>query len=336
MRSRPAAIRAFERYRRLISLLRQTVREERPDVIHAHSPFYVGAAAQKVAREAGIPCVYEMRASWEDAAADRKTTSAKSATYNLMRRLESSLFQRVDAVVTICQGLKQEVLERGIPESKIDVVPNAVRPETIRTLPVDHELRASLGWSDGPAFGYIGSLFSYEGVERLLDAAPAVIRRVPNARFLVLGGGEREQQIREGASRFTRGEFVCLPRVPHGEIHRYYSVLNCMVYPRHSIRLTEMVTPLKPLEAMAMGRTVIASDIGGHRELIRQRDTGLLFDNSRPEDLAGTLLEVATNSPLAGRLAANGQSFVSNYRTWGEVSKTYLELYDRLTARRTR
>jgi PEP-CTERM/exosortase A-associated glycosyltransferase len=304
-------------------------------VIHAHSPVYNGFAALRVARENNIPCVYEMRAVWEDAAVDRQKFGARSVAYWIARLAEGRLLNSVDAVITICEGLQSEVINRGIAATKVTVVPNAIPRVTVQALGANDQLKRDLGWPDGPVFGFIGSLFHYEGVDRILDAVPAVLSKAPNVRFLVLGGGECEREIRERASQWRNNEVVFKPRVSHAEVAEYYSVTDCLVYPRRSIRLTELVTPLKPLEAMAMRRAVIASDIGGHRELIEHQRTGLLFDNREPLALQESISRLAQDQPLLQSLSASGQEFVSNERTWDRVGARYIPVYEGLLASRS-
>ncbi len=329
-----AVVRSYQRYRALQNALRKLVKRERPDILHAHSPVYNGFAACHVAREFGIPCVYEMRAVWEDAAVDRKTASVKSILYKSAYALETRLFHKVDAVVTICDGLRADVVSRGIAPGKVSVVPNAISRESIVDIPRDNDLRASFDWPEGPVFAYIGSFFRYEGVDRLLDAIPYVLDHAPNARFLVLGGGECQDQIKEQAARLSGNLVAYRPRVPHSDVARYYSVADAMVYPRRSIRLTELVTPLKPLEAMGMGKAVIASNIGGHRELVDHDKTGYLFSNSDESGLKSALVELARDPALVRRLAAAGRTFVSSARTWEQVSLRYIPIYETVLSRR--
>lgn len=324
--------RSFNRYQQLVKMLRIVVDREHPDLIHAHSPVYNGYAALRVAREKHIPCMYEMRAVWEDAAVDRRKFAAKSIFYRVARLAETRLFNSVDGIFTICAGLQSEVLKKGVPAEKITVVPNAIPRAAVRALGPNYQLKHQLGWPDGPVFGFIGSLFHYEGVDRILDVIPAVLSKAPNVRFLILGGGECEQEIRQRTATWKKNEVVFRPRVSHSEVASYYSVTDCLVYPRRSVRLTELVTPLKPLEAMAMKRAVIASNIGGHRELIQDHRTGLLFDNRDPHALQNSILRLAQDESLLRSLAASGQEFVSNERTWDCVGARYLPVYERLVA----
>jgi len=330
-------IRVRRRYSSLVKTLRQVVEIEQPDVIHAHSPFYNGCAALKVARERHIPCIYEMRAVWEDAAVDRRTISTRSLRYRFARAAESYVFKEADAIITICGGLRADLVSRGIPADKITIVPNAVPRETVRRVPPDERLKHQFGWPDGPVFGFIGSLFHYEGVDRILDAVPAVVDRIPTARFLVVGGGECETHVRQRVASQTNNAIVHQPRVNHVQVSQYYSIIDCLVYPRRKVRLTELVTPIKPLEAMAMAKAVIASDIGGHRELIEHRNTGWLFDGGTgSSELSDAMLTLAQSDTLIPQLGASGQAYVSSERTWDRVSLRYVDVYEKLLRKQMR
>jgi PEP-CTERM/exosortase A-associated glycosyltransferase len=306
----------------------EAISEERPDIVHVHSPAYNGVAALRAARRNRVPCVYEMRAVWEDAAVDRGKFGAGGILYRASRFLESYVLKRVDAVVTICQGLRGEVLSRGIPQSRVFVVPNAVEAGRFQPLQRNAALAESLGIRSGPVFAFLGSLFNYEGVEDLLDAVPDVLARHPETQFLVVGGGEREAQVREQVARLGRNNSIIYrPRVPHHEINAYYSVADWLVYPRRSVRLTELVTPLKPLEAMAMCKAVIASDIGGHREMVEHDKTGLLYRAGDRAALVETLSRAAGELGLPARLACSGREYVLRERNWTSVSRNYEPAY---------
>jgi glycogen(starch) synthase len=326
----PRGLREFKLYRRLLQRLTEVAEIEKPDVIHVHSPAYNALAALTVARRRNVPCVYEMRAVWEDAVVDRKEMGSKSIQYKASRALETYVLKRSSAVVTICDGLRKEVLSRGISPDKVVVAPNAVEPHSFEPRPRDSALAAELGLNGDPLVAYIGSLFGYEGVEDMLDAVPGVFQHFPKARFLVLGGGERQDAIRQRVAQMADSRVQYIPRVPHERVHAYYSVADCLIYPRRSVRLTELVTPLKPLEAMAMEKPVVATDIGGHREMIRHQETGLLYKAASSQALIETLCSALADPPMLKRLAHAGRDYVLAHRNWQVTTTKYLPLYESL------
>src|SRR6218665_1493401 len=268
--------------------LQQVAEQLRPQIIHAHSPVLNAVAAIKVGRALGIPVVYEVRAFWEDAAVDHGTTREGSLRYRLTRAMETRALKQVDHVFTICEGLRADIVARGIPAAKVTVIPNAVDIENFEPGgQPDAALKAQLGLSGCTVLGFIGSFYAYEGLDLLMDALPTLLAQRPDVRVLLVGGGPQDEALKAQALRLgVADKVVFTGRVPHSEVNRYYDLVDVLVYPRHSMRLTELVTPLKPLEAMAQGRVLVASDVGGHRELIQDGKTGVLFKAGSAQALA--------------------------------------------------
>jgi glycogen(starch) synthase len=316
--------------------LEELIPDLRPDVLHAHSPSLNGLAAVSAARQFNLPVVYEVRAFWEDAAVDHGTTTEGSMRYRLSKALETHLLKRVDAITVICEGLRDDLLSRGIPDSRITVIPNAV---DIGQFPVidriDADLRAQLGLDGATVLGFIGSFYAYEGLDLLLAAVPAVLARHPAVRVLLVGGGFEDARLRAQAVDLGIADRVVFTgRVPHSEVSRYYGLIDLLVYPRKSMRLTDTVTPLKPLEAMAQGRLLLASDVGGHRELIHDGETGYLFAPDSPAALAATIDRVLASRDQWPSIRAAGRHFVEQERTWGHSVARYRPVYERLARTR--
>lgn len=316
--------------------LDQVIELERPNVLHAHSPALMGVAAVQAAKRFGLPLVYEMRASWEDAAVDHGTTSEGSARYRASRALETWVLRRADAITTICEGLRGDILARGIPPAKITVIPNAV---DIERFPgngtADPELRQRLNLHDAFILGFLGSFYAYEGLDLLVDALPAILRKLPQARVLLVGGGPEEARLKQQVARLgLQQQCLFVGRVPHDEVERYYGIVDLLVYPRRSIRLTELVTPLKPLEAMAQERLLIASNVGGHRELIRDGETGFLFEADDADALADAVMRVDASRDRWQDIKRAGRRFVETERSWNASVGRYDPVYRGLLEQR--
>ncbi|WP_026280832.1 MULTISPECIES: TIGR04063 family PEP-CTERM/XrtA system glycosyltransferase [unclassified Thioalkalivibrio] len=318
--------------RALTRRLETVAREVRPDVLHAHSPVLNALPALRVGRRLGIPVVYEVRAFWEDAAVDHGTSREHGLRYRLTRGFETHVFRRVDHVTTICEGLRQDIVARGIPPDRVTVIPNAVDAEAFRLGGApDAELKAQLGLGDARVLGFIGSFYAYEGLDLLLEAYPRIREQAPDVRILLVGGGPQAERLQEQARRLgIADQVVFAGRVPHDQVQRYYDLVDLLVYPRHSMRLTELVTPLKPLEAMAQGRLLVASDVGGHQELIRHGETGWLFPADDSEALANTVLDTLAREPEWDAVRAAGRRFVERERTWARSVARYQAIYERL------
>lgn len=308
------------------------VPQVKPDILHAHSPSLNGIAALRVARKLKIPLVYEVRAFWEDAAVDHGTSTEWGIRYRLTRALENYVMHHADAITTICEGLRGDIISRKIAPEKVTVIPNAVDLENFEMIQsADGELRNSLGLTNRQVIGFIGSFYAYEGLTVLLQALPWMLADNPNIRLLLVGGGPQEAELWQLANELKIVDKVVFTgRVPHEQVQRYYSIIDVLVYPRLSMRLTDLVTPLKPLEAMAQGKLLAASDVGGHRELIRDGHNGVLFKTNDPRSLAekvNALLQAPARWPA---LRQAGREYVETERNWVRSVAGYRPVYQEL------
>jgi PEP-CTERM/exosortase A-associated glycosyltransferase len=314
--------------------LEEVVKRHRPHILHAHSPVLNAIPALRIGRRVDIPIVYEMRASWEDAAVNHGTAKANGLRYRLSRALETWALKHADAVTTICEGLRNDITDRGIPKDKVTVIPNAVDVEAFRvTNAPDTGLKRHLGLNDAIVLGFIGSFYAYEGLDVLLRALPQLIAQNLSIRVLLVGGGPQEAELRRLADELRVGDRVTFAgRVPHDEVKCFYDVIDVLIYPRLSIRLTETVTPLKPLEAMAQGRLLIASDVGGHREIIRPGQTGILFKAGDSDALARAVLDLIQQPERWAALKASARQYVERERNWSASVAGYKDVYGSLVS----
>lgn len=320
--------------RALADRLQQVVDQVRPHIIHAHSPVLNALPALRVGRRNGIPVVYEIRAFWEDAAVDHGSTREGSLRYRATRALETHAIRRAGHVFTICEGLRQDIVARGIPSAKVTVIPNAVDVEGFQLAqPADPALQARWGLQGRTVLGFIGSFYAYEGLDLLVAAMPQLVQQRPDLSLLLVGGGPQEAALKAQVQLLGLTDRVVFTgRVPHAEVNRYYDLIDLLAYPRHSMRLTELVTPLKPLEAMAQGHLFVASDVGGHKELIRHGETGWLFKADDRDALAGAVLDMLAHRDRWPQLRANGRRFVEDVRNWRNSVAHYEVPYKALLA----
>jgi PEP-CTERM/exosortase A-associated glycosyltransferase len=301
----------------------------KPDIVHAHSPVLNALPALWAARRRGLPVVYELRALWEDAAVDHGSTTEGSLRYRASRAVETYALKRADAVTTICDGLRGEIASRGVDASRVTVIPNAVDVHrfVVAGTP-DPALRGALGLDGATVLGFIGSFYAYEGIDLLLDATARLAAARPVLKVLLVGGGSHERALRERARALgIESQVVFAGRVPNADVPRYYDLIDALVYPRRSMRLTELVTPLKPLEAMAQGRIVVASDVGGHRELIADGETGHLFAADNADTLAAVLDRVLAARDAWPAMRARARAFVERERSWDRSVARYRDVY---------
>jgi glycogen(starch) synthase len=333
-----AGIREWREIARFAEAIEALAREWKPDVLHAHSPAICGLAAMKVARKLSIPLVYEIRAFWEDAAVGNLTGREGSIKYRATRALENRVVAGADAVFTICSGLRDDLISRGFPGGKIGLSPNGVDLTLFGDPPPrDDALAAELGIGDGnggPIIGFIGSFYDYEGLDDLIAAMPLLRARQPDARLLLVGGGPMDSALRALAAASPAADAITFTgRVPHRQVERYYSLVDILAYPRKRSRLTDLVTPLKPLEAMAQRRIVAASDVGGHRELIVDGVTGSLFPADDPQGCADALAELAEIKPEWDAMRSRGVEHVQRNHDWALNIRNYHSVYQHLLGR---
>ncbi len=333
--ARYPVLRQWDVVRTLARRIAAVARRERVDVIHAHSPCLNGLAALQAGRELGLPVVYEVRAFWEDAAVDHGTSRAGGLRYRLSRALETHVLHNVDAITCICEGLRSDIAGRGIDPHRITVIPNAVDIDEFPPLEKrDRALESQYDVRGRQVIGFIGSFYRYEGLDLLIAAMPAILRARPDTRLLLVGGGPQEGALRAQAAKLGVTDRVLFTgRVPHGLVPRYSSLVDVFVFPRKPMRLTELVTPLKPLEAMAQRRLVLASDVGGHRELIEHAKTGLLFRHSNVDALADAVLHVLQHSGAFEEVLDRARAFVANERNWLASVARYRDVYSAAAAK---
>lgn len=320
----------------VISLLKKKIEqildEESVDVIHAHSPSLCGLPAMAVAKKRNIPFLYEVRALWEDAAVDLKRFGERSIKYKVSRALEQKLFDGADGIICICEGLRQEIKKRTHREN-IYVIKNGVDTSIFKPLKKPSNLVKKFDVKNKVVVGFIGQFFTFEGIADLVRAVPIVISKNPNVKFFIIGGGAEEANLHALAKELgiMDNSLIFTGRVPHEEVNDYYAMIDILVYPRTRLRITEMVTPLKPLEAMAMEKSVIVSDVGGLKELVKDGYSALLFKADNVEDLAAKILHLVENDKLRQELGKNGREQMLREREWKIIAQGYGPIYKHVT-----
>ncbi|MCJ7752106.1 MAG: glycosyltransferase family 4 protein, partial [Armatimonadetes bacterium] len=297
------------------------------EVLHAHSPMLCGLAALQAGAALRVPVVYEVRGLWEEAFVQGSFLRRFGLRYQLARRLDGRVCQRADAVVAISESLRSDLIRRGIPGDKVTVVPNAVDTEVFTPREVSVQQRSDLGLSEGPLVLYLGAVRHYEGVEVLLRAFSSVRSRVPRAHLAIIGAGEASQQIASLAAECGEGVTV-MPAVPHESVADFYAAADVVVYPRLSTRATELITPLKPLEAMAMAKAIVASDVGGLREILTDGVTARLVPPGSADTLAAAIVELLEDDSERRRLGEAARETVSRGSTWRQVVQRYMKVYE--------
>lgn len=310
--------------------IEEKLREERPSVVHAASAFYTAIPALIAARRLGIPFVYEVRGLWEITRGSTIPGWRGTERFDLESALEASVAKEADQVIAITGGIKEELIKRGVNAEKISIIPNAINKNHFQPLIPNEELRAKIGLKNVLTIGYVGSIVWYEGLEDLLDALVILKTKGVAFNFLLIGDGSALAAIKQKVANLSiKGDVYILGRIPHEEVPDYYSLIDVTPFPRKSLEVCEMVSPLKPFEAMAQEKAVIASDVGALKEIIEDQKTGLLFEKDNIEDLAAKLELLLTDEVLRDRIAKEGKKWVLSHRDWSQIAPRFDIVYDK-------
>jgi glycosyltransferase involved in cell wall biosynthesis len=312
------------------------VAELRPAVLHPTTNHPNAQVALALRERYPVKVVYEVRGFLEETWRSRTGGGDTADRYVRGREVETACMAAADGVVTLSETMKADIVARGIPSEKVVVVPNAVDPARFAPRPRDEALFAHLGFERGETvLGYVSSMVAYEGIQHLVEATRILRDRGRRVRLLLVGDGEERGSLEErarvlgllegGVARFTG-------RVPHGDVGAYYSVIDVFVVPRTNDRVSQLVTPLKPYEAMAMERCLVVSGVGALLEIVREGETGASFAPEDPVALADAVEPLLDDPAGRARLGANARALVREHRTWARNADLYRGLYERLGA----
>ena len=306
----------------------------KPAVLHAASNYANAVIALALRDATGLPVVYEVRGFWEDTWLSRHVVNADlklSDRYVYTRALETHCMVEADRVVTLGEAMREEIAARGVPGDKITIVPNAVSEEFLRPLPDGAVLKASLGIKPGEhVVGLVSSLVAHEGIGTLLEAVKILNDRGVRTRALIVGDGPERTALQRQAAGLDL-DAVFTGRVPSAKVRDYHAVLDVFVVPRTPDRVCQLVTPLKPVEAMASGLPVVVSSVRALAEIVHDRETGLLSPPLDAGELADRLQQLLASPDLRAKLGANARDWVARDRTWAHNAARYREIYGSLS-----
>ncbi|WP_114558761.1 glycosyltransferase family 4 protein [Desertihabitans aurantiacus] len=316
---------------RYAASLEPLVRQERPFVLHAASNHWNGLTLVSTARRLGLPSIYEVRGLWEVTRASRDPFWAEGRKYRLISRLEADAARYATKTIAITQALKDELVTRGVEADQITVVPNGVDTDRFVPRAPDLELADRLGVRGKKVIGYVGTIVDYEGLELLVEAAGVLSRERSDFVVLVIGDGNAledltQRVVDEGLTDVVK----LLGRVPHEEVESYYSIIDVCPLPRLPLPVCEMVSPLKPFEAMAMGKVVVASDVAALAEIVEDGLNGMLHTKGDAASLTEKLRLLLDDSELRVRLSAQAREWVVQNRRWDVLAERITELYEEI------
>jgi PEP-CTERM/exosortase A-associated glycosyltransferase len=313
------------------AVARPLVEALQPSLLHAASDYLNALLALALGADLQIPVVYEVRGFWEESWLSRRdeAISKNSDQYLLRRDIETRCMHEADHVITLGDTMKRDMISRGIPEDKITVIPNAVDLDSFVPASRDDRLGEEVGLRKNDlVVGYISSLIAYEGIEYLIRATALLKPDFPNLRLLIVGEGpERIALETEAGELLPPNTAIFTGSVPHEFVASYYGLIDVFVVPRRPDRVSELVTPLKPYEAMAMELPVVVSSVSALREMIEPGVSGLTFEAGSAASLAEVLRPLLEEEHRRLELGRNAREWVAQERTWERNTSRYSELY---------
>lgn len=318
-----------ERYSRA---LLELAKEQRPAIIHAASNHWNGLTAVKTARRLGLPSIYEVRGLWEVTRGSRNPEWAQSNMFKYIARMEADAARGATRVFAITEALRDEMISRGVDGDKINIIPNGVDTSRFTPIPRDEELASQLGVAGKTVIGYVGSVLDYEGIELMLEAAEVLNRTREDFHVLIVGDGAELERFQKHVEEHELEHVVTFTgRVPHEDVERYYSLIDITPFPRLPLPVCEMVSPLKPFEAMAMGKAVVASDVAALKEIVTPGLNGYLHEKGNGESLIEQLTRLLDDPAHTRQIGAQAREWVVENRDWSRLSMLIADAYAELT-----
>ena len=316
------------------------VHELRPAVLHPASNFLNAQVALALRDRFGIPVVYEVRGFLEETWASRTVAGGggggrdveEADRYRGAKDAETACMLAADAIVTLSDTMRTEIIARGCDPARLVVIPNAVDIERFEPHARDDVLAASLGIEAGETvLGYVSTLNRLEGIDTLLDAAAILRARGHRICVLLVGDGEDRVPLEARAGQpDLAGRVIFTGRVPHDRVGAYYALIDVFVVPRTADRVSQLVTPLKPFEAMALQRTLVVSDLAALKEIVTDGETGRTFRAGDATNLADVVEPLLDDPARRTELGAAAREWVAANRTWRQNGLLYRQLYERL------
>ncbi len=313
--------------------LQRFIEIQNPDIIHGHSTAKFAKYGEKIARKKKIPFIYEIRGFVEDTLVEQGFIRKNSRKYLRRRKQENLLMKRADLVITLGEAMKKDIIRRGIDEKKIFLVSNAVNTKLLSPMKPNLTLKKTLGLEEKLIIGYVGSIRKIEGLEILFRAAKLLEQKIKNL-YVVIVGKYTTKYFRElkflAKELGIENNISFIGEIPNDEIHNYYSIFDIVIIPRINSRVTRLVTPLKPLEAMAMGKLLITSDLPALKEMVKPYVSGDLFETENPVNLSDKIYKYISDSELRENLGKSARDFVIKNYDWDIIIKHYHIIYENL------
>ncbi len=331
-RMRYPSLREFGMHNYLLpaaAAVERTILQQRPSVVMAASDYNNALPALIASRRLGVPFIYDVRGFWEITRGSREPDFSETTEFKSLVSLETATAQGADMVLTLNQGMRHMLVERGVDIGKIHLFPNSYAPEHFPVLTRDWFLAEKVGIPSGvPVIGYVGSFVDYEGLDDLVAAAALIKQEGLNFRLLIVGGDESNSReisikdmIRQSAEKLGLSNWlIMLGRVPFETVSAYYSLIDICPFPRKPWPVCELVSPIKTVEAMAMGKPLVLPNLTALAELGRDGETMLMYEKGNIKSLSQALAKLIVDTRLRNQMGKAGKVWAQNNLTWTATS----------------
>ncbi len=298
------------------------------DIIHGHTSFFSGLTGLFLAKSLKKPFVYEIRSNWIQGMVENSAFSRRSFISSIYSFLENIVIKYASEIVIIGENLKPYVIKSGRKNiEKCLIVRNSVDLEEIERSYITTS-RKNIKRS-GIVFGFIGTIYNYEGLDDLIKAFKELKLKYPESQLSIVGGGESLESLKILANEIGLDvEFI--GKVTREAVPQYYQIIDVIVLPRKSLEVTNQVTPLKPLEAMGYRKAILASDVQGIKEIVIDGINGVLFQAGSIEDLYKKMEFFVLNPASVESIGQASYNWVKENRSWEKEINKYIDLYKRI------
>ncbi|MEZ5659105.1 MAG: glycosyltransferase family 4 protein [Burkholderiaceae bacterium] len=285
----------------------------RPDVIVASSPpIFPMVTAWALARARGIPFVFEVRDLWPASAVQMGIVSSR-ALIGVMAWIERFLYTRADRIVALTEGIRDDIVARGWPRGKIEVVTAGVDETQLYPDPgAGKALRERLGWADRRVVLYFGALGEANNIGVTLRAARA-LRDDPSVLFVLVGDGMKRAEIEHTIAEQGLSNVLLLPPVPKQEARAYINAADLCLVTLRDIPLFDGAIPTKLIDYMACGRPVLCGVRGEARRIVEQADAGRVFEPDDEQELVGAIAALGDPDVPLAAMGARALAFVRTH-----------------------
>ena len=317
------------------NIIEAIAKNSKAAVLHAASNYINALPVLLAARKLGIPFVYEVRGLWEitnDSKVEFDWT--KSEVFEFDSKYEALIVAHADKVIPITHGLKDELIDRGGDATRMVIAPNGVNMNEFELLKPDMVLAKKIGIdSKVPTIGFVGSFVGYEGLDDLIDAARIIKDSGIKFNLLLVGDGSEYDALKNKVDQKKLNDQVFLTgRVPHDDVPNYYSLIDVAPFPRKPLKVCELVSPLKPFEAMAMGKAVLVSDVAAMKEFVTDGANGYTFTKGSVQSLADRLTNLLVNIEQTKQVGLKARAWVAEHRTWLGSARIINSVHNELTS----